>query len=260
MARLRFTIIIALAISVVSLLVISIALISNPEPLQIALENEEGIVNESPEQNQTLPKFVQIPDPQAQEFIGRVLIIPESSHEIGARGWSGTLIVGLRPILGFEGETSLVVVNLPEGVTTQFTQPTVSLSQGSTQDVGLQIMIDKTAISGSYALTIEAHGDGAIWGAELVLEIVDHLIEMKGSTFIDGNLTISRGETVVWVNRDVPDRFDDLRHDVVSSDGVFRSPLLGIGESFRYTFDNQGTFRYSCEPHPWMVGQISVSE
>lgn len=247
-------------ISALSLFGITLAFISDPDPQQIIPENIGEVSIDLPAQNQTLPDPVQPREQeQAQNFIGRLLVIPETSYEIGGKGWSGALRVELRSILGFEGETSLTLVNLPAEVKAEFTPQTLSIAQGSSEVVILHITIQETAESGTYPVTIETHSGEETWGAELELEVVDHLVEMKGSAFVAGNITISKGATVVWVNRDTPERFDDLRHDVISPDGGFSSPLLGTGEIFRYTFENAGRFLYSCEPHPWMVGQIQVS-
>ncbi|MCC2629636.1 MAG: Copper binding protein plastocyanin/azurin family, partial [Thermomicrobiales bacterium] len=37
------------------------------------------------------------------------------------------------------------------------------------------------------------------------------------------------------------------------------SGLIEPGDSFRQTFDEPGTYRYRCGPHPGMTGVIVVS-
>jgi plastocyanin len=61
------------------------------------------------------------------------------------------------------------------------------------------------------------------------------------------------GTTVTWTNND-PGQI----HTVTAADGSFDSGFLSTGQSWSYTFDNPGTFDYSCTPHPWMQGRIEV--
>jgi plastocyanin len=39
----------------------------------------------------------------------------------------------------------------------------------------------------------------------------------------------------------------------------FDSGIMQTGQTFRYTFNNPGTFEYYCTVHPSMVGEIVVS-
>jgi plastocyanin len=39
----------------------------------------------------------------------------------------------------------------------------------------------------------------------------------------------------------------------------FDSGIMQTGQTFRYTFNNPGTFEYHCTVHPSMVGEIVVS-
>ncbi|MDL2335567.1 MAG: plastocyanin/azurin family copper-binding protein [Chloroflexota bacterium] len=66
-------------------------------------------------------------------------------------------------------------------------------------------------------------------------------------------LMIPLGTTVTWTNND-PGQI----HTVTAADGSFDSGFLSTGQTFSYTFDNPGTFDYSCLPHPWMQGRIEV--
>ena len=79
------------------------------------------------------------------------------------------------------------------------------------------------------------------------------------SNFVLPNLTLSVGDTVEWTNQDSAShtttsgtggRFDDIG---------WNSPTLSTGESFSHTFDQAGTFTYTCRIHPSMSGTITVS-
>jgi plastocyanin len=68
------------------------------------------------------------------------------------------------------------------------------------------------------------------------------------------SLQIPRGATVTWVNH------SDVAHTVTGDDLAFDdSGVIEPGDSFRQTFDEPGTYRYHCGPHPDMTGEIVVS-
>jgi plastocyanin len=74
------------------------------------------------------------------------------------------------------------------------------------------------------------------------------------STFQPYSLEVSPGATVTWVNH------SDVAHTVTGDDLAFDdSELIEPGDSFRQTFDEPGTYRYRCGPHPEMTGIIVVS-
>ena len=63
------------------------------------------------------------------------------------------------------------------------------------------------------------------------------------------------GALVVWYNN------DSVTHTVTARDNSFDSGNLSPGEpgdTFRYTFEQSGTFEYYCKIHPSMVGKIII--
>jgi plastocyanin len=80
----------------------------------------------------------------------------------------------------------------------------------------------------------------------------EQTVELIENDYVPAELTIKKGQTVLWINKDLD------RHDVVSA--TFNSPLMGKGDTFEYTFNEVGTFDYACTPHPWQVGKIIVTE
>ncbi len=62
---------------------------------------------------------------------------------------------------------------------------------------------------------------------------------------------IKAGTTVIWVNN------DGTQHTSTSNSGIWGSPILNPGQSFKFTFTSPGTYPYHCEIHP-MVGVITV--
>ena len=50
----------------------------------------------------------------------------------------------------------------------------------------------------------------------------------------------------------------ELPHTVTASDGSFDSGIMQPGQTFSFTFDELGSFHYSCILHPAMMGTITV--
>jgi len=67
-------------------------------------------------------------------------------------------------------------------------------------------------------------------------------------------ITVKRGDTVVWTNN------DDRDHTVIAKDGSFRSRNIKSGEIFEHTFTKSGRFAYGCTYHPRMKGLVIVSD
>ena len=77
-------------------------------------------------------------------------------------------------------------------------------------------------------------------------------VSIDNFSFGMATLTIPAGAKVTWTNR------DDIPHNVVSTDNVFKSPALDTGEKFSYTFTKPGTYTYFCSIHPKMTAKIVV--
>ena len=88
---------------------------------------------------------------------------------------------------------------------------------------------------------------------------VDVTMGSGGNLVFEPNeVTISVGETVTFVNGDLPP------HNMVVADHAELShPDLSFvgGESFTVTFDEAGDYEFQCEPHAgaWMKVVIHVS-
>lgn len=66
-------------------------------------------------------------------------------------------------------------------------------------------------------------------------------------------ITVKVGSTVTWTNR------DEEPHNVVSGDHSVRSPTMGTGATFSYTFTKPGSVGYVCTLHPYMHGTVVVT-
>ena len=70
-------------------------------------------------------------------------------------------------------------------------------------------------------------------------------VDIKSSTFVPVTVGISKGTTVMWTND------DGVQHTVTSvPQGAFDSGPIDPGKTYSYTFNQAGTFEYSCAIHP----------
>jgi plastocyanin len=79
----------------------------------------------------------------------------------------------------------------------------------------------------------------------------DAIVTIKNFNFAM-DVTVTPGSTVTWTN------LDGEPHTVASVDGLFRSPALDQNDSFRFTFDKPGVYKYICSIHPRMKAVITV--
>lgn len=73
-------------------------------------------------------------------------------------------------------------------------------------------------------------------GEEVVVEVVD-------SSYEPAEIEVSPGTTVVWRQT------GNLKHTVTADDGTFESGDMGSGDTFKYTFEEPGTYPYYCVYH-----------
>ena len=78
----------------------------------------------------------------------------------------------------------------------------------------------------------------------------DATIAIDNFTFSPTPLTVARGTTVSWMNR------DDIPHAIYCPALSLRSQPLETNDIFRHRFDQAGTFDYICSIHPNMRGRI----
>ena len=78
-------------------------------------------------------------------------------------------------------------------------------------------------------------------------------VKIDNFSFAPGEITVTKGTTVNWVNR------DDIPHTVVSDDKTtFKSKPLDTDDKFSYTFSKEGTYTYFCSIHPKMTAKVVV--
>jgi len=84
-------------------------------------------------------------------------------------------------------------------------------------------------------------------------------VRSEGQVYFDPPaLEVSLGTTVKWTNEDA------VAHTVTSGtaqggpNGLFDSGMILAGDSFQFTFTEEGTQDYYCVVHPWMAGSVKV--
>ncbi len=99
----------------------------------------------------------------------------------------------------------------------------------------------------------------ALAGAVLLLQRLSagepapaHAVTIEGVQFNPAKLTVHRGDTIVWTNKDL------FPHTVTAQGGAFDSHDIAPNASWSYRAVKSGEFAYTCRYHPTMTGQISV--
>lgn len=98
------------------------------------------------------------------------------------------------------------------------------------------------------ALLLVASGLGSAASGSL------HTVTMEGIRFDPPSLTVTPGDTVVWINK------DPFPHTVSAQSGGFDSGNIGPGKTWRYTAKRVGAFPYGCKLHPTMMGVLQVEK
>jgi amicyanin len=81
-------------------------------------------------------------------------------------------------------------------------------------------------------------------------------VTITNFSFSPTDITIKKGTTVTWTNN------DSVQHTVTadSGDDGPKSQPLSSGQTYSFTFSDEGTFNYHCTFHPEMHGTVTVTE
>ena len=78
-----------------------------------------------------------------------------------------------------------------------------------------------------------------------------HTVVIDGTRFEPTTLTVKRGDTVAWLNK------DPFPHTATAK-GVFDSQNIAAGKSWRFKTGTAGEYGYICTWHPNMKGTLVV--
>jgi nitrite reductase (NO-forming) len=89
-------------------------------------------------------------------------------------------------------------------------------------------------------------------------------VKIIGNSYYPKVIQVTEGTVVTWQNEDIftymEGEFGGI-HTVSSYEKApvsFSSPLLGHAETFKFTFEKEGEYKYMCVPHPYMKGKVIV--
>ena len=88
-------------------------------------------------------------------------------------------------------------------------------------------------------------------GAFAVGRPATHMVVIEAMCYAPSTLTVQRGDTVVWINK------DPFPHTVTAKGG-FDSHDIAVGRSWKYTARTRGEWAYICKFHPTMKGVLKV--
>ena len=79
-----------------------------------------------------------------------------------------------------------------------------------------------------------------------------HNIVMEAMAFVPPKLTVKRGDTVVWINKDL------FAHTASAGDRSFDSGEMAPDKRWSFVAGKRGTFPYVCTFHPSMTGSATL--
>jgi len=79
-------------------------------------------------------------------------------------------------------------------------------------------------------------------------------VNIQNFNFVPAAVSVTSGTTVTWTNGDT------VPHTVTSVTGAFDSGSISPGATWSYTFNQTGSFEYSCTIHPSIPhGTVTVT-
>lgn len=79
-----------------------------------------------------------------------------------------------------------------------------------------------------------------------------HTVLIENMHFTPANLTVRRGDRIVWINKDF------FAHTVSDSMQRFDSGNIPASASWSYRANRRGEYAYECRLHPGMQGRLTV--
>jgi plastocyanin len=79
-----------------------------------------------------------------------------------------------------------------------------------------------------------------------------HTVTIESMRFQPERLTVARGDTIVWINKDL------VAHTATSGTGRFDSAIIQTKQSWEFTASRRGEFPYICTLHPAMKAMLLV--
>lgn len=92
--------------------------------------------------------------------------------------------------------------------------------------------------------------------SQTVTPVATTNVDIQNFIFTPASITVKKGSTVTWTNS------DSSAYTVTEIDGQSGpdSQRLAKGQSYAFTYNTVGTFKYVCSLHPDMKGTVTVTE
>ncbi len=81
-----------------------------------------------------------------------------------------------------------------------------------------------------------------------------HKISIQNFAFDQSSITVKKGDTIVWTNK------DSAPHTVTGDLGTLVSQTLNTNGTYSFTFNTVGTVSYHCAFHPSMKATVVVTQ
>ena len=169
----------------------------------------------------------------------------------------------------------LVAVNttVPSGFTLHFFGSNLTsgviyneVDAGLPTNLEMQITAGPNVTPGTYPITIGSSSGTFSVDYSFNVQVVKYLVTINLNTFYPGDLNVTAGSTVYWI--DTSTDAADGQYNVVFNSTVmsgildpcvidsYGSDACGV---FSYTFNTPGTFSYDCNIYSGMTGKITVT-
>lgn len=102
------------------------------------------------------------------------------------------------------------------------------------------------AVIAALAAAVAASAPGAFAAPKAA-----HVVAIDGTRYVPAEVTVKKGETVRWTNK------DPFPH-TVTAHGAFDSKEIGAGGSWSWVARKPGRYDYICTLHPNMKGTVVV--
>ena len=89
-------------------------------------------------------------------------------------------------------------------------------------------------------------------GAGSARAAATHTVVIENLQFTPKELTVNRGDRIVWVNKDL------FPHTATAAGKSFDSRSIAANASWSYVASRPGTFPYGCTFHPTMKATLTV--
>jgi len=79
-----------------------------------------------------------------------------------------------------------------------------------------------------------------------------HVVIIENMRFSPAELTVKRGEHVVWINKDL------FPHTATANSRAFDSGSISPNASWSYVANTVGNYSYVCTLHPTMSARLTI--